>query len=74
MDTTGQDQIDRLDREAEREKTSGDSLTAEAHDGKPLIVTLAAVLVATVLVLGMMWMNNMRYEGPGQRPVAEQHE
>jgi len=74
MDPTERGQIDRMNREAEREKTPDDPTPPEARDAKPLIVMIATALTATVLVLGMMWMSNARYDGAGPRPVAERSE
>jgi hypothetical protein len=73
MDPTERDRIDRINREAEGERAPDDPRAAEARDSKPLIVMVAVTLVATALVLGMMWMNNTRYDGSSPRPVAEQH-
>lgn len=71
MDPYERDRIDRMNREAEREKTPADPQPVEPRDTKPLIVMVAAALAATALVLGMMWMNNPRYDGASPRPVAE---
>jgi len=71
MDPYERERIDRVNREAEREKTPADPQAAEPRDTKPLIVMVAAALAATALVLGMMWMNNPRYDGTSPRPVAE---
>ena len=43
-----------------------------ASDSKPLIVMICAALAATVIVLGIMWTTNTRYDGASDRPVAEQ--
>ena len=72
MDPCERDRIDRINREAELEKTPGDPHATEPRDSKPLIVMVAAALAATVIVLGIMWMNNTRYDGASPRPVAEQ--
>lgn len=71
MDPTERDRIDQMNREAERERTPDDPRASEPRDAKPLIVMVATALAATVLVLGMMWMNNTRYDGASPRPVAE---
>jgi hypothetical protein len=71
MDPYERDRLDRVNREAEREKTPADPHAAEPRDAKPLIVMVAAALAATALVLGMMWMNNPRYEGASPGSVAE---
>ena len=63
MDPYERDRIDRINREAELEKTPGDPHATEPGDSKPLIVMVAAALAATVIVLGIMWMNNTRYDG-----------
>jgi hypothetical protein len=72
MDLTQRDGIERMNRATEREKTPDDSKARDARDSKSFIVMAAAVLVATTLVLGMTWMNNMRYGGTSSRVVAEQ--
>jgi len=74
MDTTERDRIDHLNREAEREKTASDPHAVEPRDSKPLIVMVAVALSATAIILGIMWVNNTRYEGASSRPVAEQHQ
>jgi hypothetical protein len=61
-----------MNRATEREKIPDDSKASDARDSKSFIVMAAAVLVATTLVLGMMWMNDMRYVGTSSRVVAEQ--
>ena len=71
MDYTERPRIDRMNREAEREKTPYDPKASEARDAKPLIVIVAAALTATVLILGIMWMSDTRYDGASPRPVAE---
>ena len=71
MDPYEHDRIDRINREAEREKTPDNPRAIEPRDSKPLIVMVAAALAATALVLGIMWMNNARYDGTSPRPVAE---
>jgi hypothetical protein len=69
MDLAEQDDID---REAKREKTSDDPQATGPRDGKSLMVMVAAALTATALVLGMMWMNNMRYDLASARTLSEQ--
>jgi hypothetical protein len=72
MDPYERDRIDRMNREAEREKRPGDPQATQPRDAKPLIVMVAAALSAAVIVLGIMWINNTRYDGTSPRPVAEQ--
>jgi hypothetical protein len=74
MDSTERDRIDQINREAEREKTPDDPQATEARDSKPLMVMVAAALAATALVLGIMWMSNVRDDGASPRPVAEQRQ
>jgi hypothetical protein len=74
MDPYERDRIDRINREAELEKTPDDPHATEPRDSKPLIVMVAAALAATVIVLGIMWMNNTRYDGGSPGPVAEQQQ
>ena len=73
MDPHERARLDRLNREAELEKTPGDPHAAEPRDSRPLIVMACAVLAATAIILGIMWVNNGRYDGTSGRPVAEQH-
>jgi hypothetical protein len=35
---------------------------------------ICAAFAATVVVLGIMWANNTRYDGASSRPVAEQQQ
>jgi hypothetical protein len=63
--------IDRINREAELEKTPDDPHAIEPRDSRPLIVMIGAALAATAIILGIMWVNNGRYERTNGRPVAE---
>ena len=73
MDPYERDRIDRINREAELEKAPNDpEQPADAGDSKPLIVMICAAMAATVIVLGIMSVNNTRYDGASGRPVAEQ--
>jgi hypothetical protein len=73
MDPFERDRIDRMNRAAELEKAPDDpEQPVRPRDTKPFIVMIAAALAATVIVLGIMWVNNTRYDGAGPRPVAEQ--
>ena len=73
MDPYERQRLDRLNREAERERATDDPMQpVDAGDSKPLIVMICASLAATVVVLGIMWMNNSRDDGPSGPPVAEQ--
>jgi hypothetical protein len=75
MDPYERDRIDRLNREAELEKAPNDpQQPADAGDSKPLIVMICAALAATVIVLGIMWVNNTRYDGTSGTPVAERQQ
>lgn len=74
MDPYERDRIDRLNREAEREKTAADPQAVKPRDAKPLIVMVAAALSATAIILGIMWMSNTRYDSASPRPVAEQQQ
>ncbi len=73
MDPFERDRIERMNRAAELERAPDDPEQAvEPRDSRPLIVMICAALAATAMVLGIMWMNNPRYDGAGPRPVAEQ--
>ena len=73
MDPYERERIDRMNRAAELEKAPDDpQQPADRRDTRPLIVMICAALAATVVVLGIMWMNNTRYDGSSPRPVAEQ--
>jgi hypothetical protein len=73
MDPYERDRIDRINREAELEKAPNDpEQPAGPRDTRPLIVMICAAMAATVIVLGIMWANNTRYDGTSGRPVAEQ--
>jgi hypothetical protein len=68
------ERIDRINREAEREKPPGDpQQPADRSDARPLIVIACAALAATVIVLGLIWVNTSSPAGGG-RPVAEQQQ
>jgi hypothetical protein len=73
MDPFERDRIERMNRAAELEKAPDDpEQTVTPRDTKPMIVMICAALAATVIVLGIMWVNNTRYDGASSRPVAEQ--
>jgi hypothetical protein len=73
MDPYERERLDRINREAELEKAPDDpAQPANARTTRPLIVMVCAALAATVVVLGIMWANNTRYDGASPRPVAEQ--
>lgn len=75
MDPYERDRLDRLNREAERERAPDDpQQPVKPSDSKPLIVMVCAALAAAVIVLGIMWMNTGRFSGAGGQPVAEQTE
>jgi hypothetical protein len=75
MDPYERDRIDRLNREAELEKAPNDpEQPVDSGDSKPLIVMICAALAATVLVLGIMWVNNTRYDGTSGTPIAEKQQ
>jgi hypothetical protein len=72
MDPFERDRLDRLNRLAELEKAPDDpEQPVDAGDSRPLIVMICAAMAATVIVLGIMWVNNTRYDGASDRPVAE---
>jgi hypothetical protein len=72
MDPHARARLDRNNREAELEKRPDDPQATKPADTRPLIVMVCAALAATAIILGIMWMNNTRYDGAGPRPVAEQ--
>jgi hypothetical protein len=72
MDPQERARLDRINREAQLEKSPDDPKPTEPGDSKPLIVMICVALAATAVVLGVMWVNNTRYDGAGPRPVAEQ--
>jgi hypothetical protein len=73
MDPYERARIDRINREAERERARDDpQQPVKPSDSKPLIIMICAALAATVIVLGILWMNNARSGGTGGQPVAEQ--
>jgi hypothetical protein len=73
MDPYERDRIDRLNRAAELEKAPDDpEQPVDGGDAKPLIVMICAALAATVIVLGIMWVNNGPNSGATGRSVAEQ--
>ncbi|CAN5384939.1 hypothetical protein BH10PSE6_BH10PSE6_47230 [soil metagenome] len=72
MDRAERDLINRLNRAAEEEKTSGDPHSVQPKETTPLIVMVAVTLAVTAIVLGVLWMSNGRDDGASPRPVAEQ--
>jgi len=73
MDPFERDRIDRLNRQADLEKAPDDpEQPVDAGDSKPLIVMICAALAATVIVLGIMWIDNTRPYAAGSSVVAEQ--
>jgi hypothetical protein len=73
MDPFERDRLDRLNREAELEKAPDDpQQPVDGGDSKPLIVMICAALTATVIVLGIMWVNDTRHVDGGATAVAEQ--
>ncbi|HEY2876251.1 MAG TPA: hypothetical protein VGJ56_30325 [Reyranella sp.] len=72
MDPFERDRIDRMNREAELEKAPDDpEQPADRGDAKPLIVMICAALAATVIVLGIMWVNDTRHPQGGATAIAE---
>jgi hypothetical protein len=64
--------MDRLNREAERERAPDDpQQPADAGDSKPLIVMICAALAATVIVLGIMWVNDTNRSETGTPSIAQ---
>lgn len=74
MDQFEKDRLDRVNRAAEREKTASDPQATQPRQTRPLIVMVAAAVSLAAIVLGIMWMNNTRYDGTSPRPVAEQQQ
>jgi hypothetical protein len=73
MDPFERDRLDRMNREAELEKAPDDpQQPAGRSDSKPLIVMICAALAATVIVLGIMWVNDTNRSETGARSVAQQ--
>jgi hypothetical protein len=73
MDPYDRERLDRINREAELEKAPDDpEQPADSRDARPLIAMICGALAVTVIVLGVMWVNNTRYDGASPRPVAEQ--
>ena len=72
MDPFERDRIDRMNREAELEKAPDDpQQPVDRGDSKPLIVMICAALAATVIVLGILWVNDTRHPEGGFASVAE---
>ena len=72
-DPAGQrDRIDRMNRQAELEKAPDDpQQPVDRGDSKPLIVMICAALAATVMVLGIMWVNDTNRSETGAASVAQ---
>jgi hypothetical protein len=73
MDPFERDRIDRMNRQAELEKAPDDpQQPVDSGDSKPLIVMICAALAATVIVLGIMWVNDTNRSETGAPSVAQQ--
>ena len=72
MDPFERDRLDRMNRQAELEKAPDDpQQPVNAGDSKPLIVMICAALAATVMVLGIMWVNDTNRSETGAASVAQ---
>lgn len=72
MDPFERDRIDRMNREAELEKAPDDlEQPVDRGDSKPLIVMICAALAATVIVLGVMWVNDTNRLEMGAPSIAQ---
>jgi hypothetical protein len=72
MDPFERDRLDRMNRQAEIEKAPNEpQQPVDSGDSKPLIVMICAALSATVLVLGIMWVDGTRHPEGGATAVAE---
>jgi len=73
MDPFERDRIDRMNRAAEAEKAPNDpEQPVDRSDSKPLIVMICAALAATVIVLGIMLVNDTNRSENGTPSVAQQ--
>ena len=73
MDPFERDRLDRMNRQAELEKAPDDpQQPVDRGDSKPLIVMICAALAATVIVLGVMWVNDTNRSENGTPSVAAQ--
>jgi hypothetical protein len=61
----------RIEAEAERERVPGDPGPAKPRDARRIGLIAAVALVAAAVLLGLMWINNPRYDGTSPEPVAE---
>ena len=75
MDPYERERLDRINREAELEKAPDDpQRPVDSRSTRPLLAMTLAALAAIVIVLGIMWVNNTRYDGASGKPVAEQQQ
>ncbi len=66
--------MDSLNREAEAERRPDDPMkVGSPRQAKPLIVMACAAMVAAVLVLAIMWVNNTRNHGNEPPSSIAQH-
>ena len=73
MDPFERDRIDRMNRQAEAEKAPNDpEQPIDRGDSRPLIVMICAALAATVIVLGIMWVNDTNRSETGIPSIAQQ--
>ncbi|HEY4166073.1 MAG TPA: hypothetical protein VGM96_04830 [Reyranella sp.] len=62
-----------MNRAAELEKAPDDpEQPVDKGDSKPLIVMICAALAATVIVLGIMWVNDTNRSENGAPSIARQ--
>jgi len=75
VDRDEQQRMERLNREAAAEKKPDDPHAVESRDARPLVLLVFSALVVAVVVLGVMWVNNTRYDAANPAnpapPVAD---
>ncbi len=71
MDEDEKARIAELNRQAALEKKPDDPQATKPRDALPLVVMSLVGLAIAAVLLGVMWMNNPRYDGAGPQPVSE---
>lgn len=72
MDSSERERLDRIEREAEAERTAGDPRPVVARNARPLAIFAVAALVVAVIVIGVMYVRNN--DGTRSVPVAQGQE
>ena len=62
---------DRLEQDAAAERRPGDPGRSRPADARRIMMILSAALAVAIVALGVMFVNNARYDGASPVPVSE---